>query len=613
MAAEQRFLGELLARRGILPADKLDSLWAVQRERGTELLDLIVNSSLVDEVALARVLADEAQVPLVENIDPAEIPTTLATRLPIAFAKAHRIIVVREEDRAVHVVCGDPFDTQALDDLRIIFGKPVEVSVGGRDRIETAINRVYEKQAGEERLESDESNVDEEAASDILDSDEEAPVIRWVNSLFLQAMKERASDIHIEPEEKEVIVRYRIDGELYVARRAPRPFMNSIISRIKIESALNIAEKRLPQDGRISKKIAGKSFDIRVSTIPTSRGYERIVMRLLNKSSVLLDLPDLGFSPREYALMDGLIRRPDGIILVTGPTGSGKTTTLYACINRINQPNLNILTAEDPVEYEIQGIHQVHVQAKIGLTFASALRAFLRQDPDIVMVGEIRDTETLDIAINASLTGHLVLSTIHTNDAAGAITRTIDMGAEPFLLRSSVIGILAQRLVRVLCPHCKYSYEAENFELEELGLTAERMRMRAARRNNPSSRYFPRNVGEGDLLETFDPGKRPLFHKAHGCAQCTNTGFSGRRGIYELLLIDEAVGPLILRKADSGAIKRLAWEQGMDTLRDDGARKVLAGMTTVEEVLAATQEDIEAEPLALPPAPAPTSVRVGAA
>jgi general secretion pathway protein E len=613
MAAEQRFLGELLARRGVLPVDKLEALWSVQRERGTELLDLIVNTSLVDEVVLGRVLADEAQVPFVEQLDPALIPTALATRVPIAFAKAHRLIVVREEESAVHVVCGDPFDTQALDDLRLIFEKPVEVAVGGRDRIETAINRVYEKQAGEERLESDDASVDEEAASDILDSDEEAPVIRWVNSLFLTAMKERASDIHIEPEEKEVIVRYRIDGELYIARRAPRPFMNSIISRIKIESALNIAEKRLPQDGRITKKIAGKSFDIRVSTIPTSRGYERIVMRLLNKSSVLLDLPDLGFSPREYALMDGLIRRPDGIILVTGPTGSGKTTTLYACINRINQPNLNILTAEDPVEYEIQGIHQVHVQAKIGLTFASALRAFLRQDPDIVMVGEIRDTETLDIAINASLTGHLVLSTIHTNDAAGAITRTIDMGAEPFLLRSSVIGILAQRLVRVLCAKCKYSYEAENFELEELGLTAERMRTRAARRNNAASRYFPRNVREGDLLESFDPGSRPLFWKARGCADCTNTGFSGRRGIYELLLIDDAVGPLILKKADSQAIKRLAWEQGMDTLRDDGARKVLAGMTTVEEVLAATQEDIDVEPVPPPQVPAQAAPRVGVA
>ncbi|MGH7271847.1 MAG: GspE/PulE family protein, partial [Polyangiaceae bacterium] len=372
----------------------------------------------------------------------------------------------------------------------------------------------------------------------------------------------------------------------------------------KIESALNIAEKRLPQDGRITKRVAGKSFDIRVSTIPTSRGYERIVMRLLNKSSVLLDLPDLGFSGREYALMDGLIRRPDGIVLVTGPTGSGKTTTLYACINRINQPNLNILTAEDPVEYEIQGIHQVHVQPKIGLTFAGALRAFLRQDPDIVMVGEIRDHETLEIAINASLTGHLVLSTIHTNDAAGAITRTIDMGAEPFLLRSSVIGILAQRLVRVICKNCKYSYPAEDFELEELGLTRERVRARLARRDNPASRYFPRTVQEPDPLDSFDIRDRPTFYKARGCAQCTNTGFSGRRGIYELLLVDDAVGPLILRRADSLSIKRMAWEQGMDTLRDDGARKVLAGLTTVEEVLAATQEDVAVEAAAQVSGPA---------
>src|ERR1700733_4313600 len=500
MASEQRFLGELLSRRGIVPADKLEGLFAVQRERGTELLDLVINTDVADEMAIARVLAEEAQLPPVERIDPADIPTALAIRLPIAFAKTHRILVVREDEAAVHVVCADPFDTQALDDLRVIFEKPVEASVGGRDKIEDAINRVYERQAGAEQLESDDASSEDEAASDILDSDEEAPVIRWVNSLFLTAMKERASDIHIEPEEKEVIVRYRIDGGLYIARGAPRAFMHNIGGRIKIESALNIAEKRLPQDGRITKKIAGKSFDIRVSTIPTSPVYERIVMRLLNKSSVLLDLPDLGFSPRDYALMDGLIRRPDGIILVTGPAGSGKTTTLYACINRINQPNLNILTAEDPVEYEIQGIHQVHVQPKIGLTFAGALRAFLRQDPDIVMVGEIRDNETLDIAINASLTGHLVLSTIHTNDAAGAVTRMVDMGAEPFLLRSSVIGILAQRLIRVLCPHCKYPVPAEAFELEELGLTADRMRQRAARRLNPNSRYFPRNVADGDLL-----------------------------------------------------------------------------------------------------------------
>ncbi len=302
--------------------------------------------------------------------------------------------------------------------------------------------------------------------------------------------------------------------------------------------------------------------------------------------------------------MDGLIRRPDGIVLVTGPTGSGKTTTLYACINRINKPNLNILTAEDPVEYEIQGIHQVHVQPKIGPTFARhALRAFLRQDPDIVMVGEIRDHETLEIAINASLTGHLVLSTIHTNDAAGAITRTIDLGAEPFLLRSSVIGILAQRLVRVICQHCKYPYPAEDFELEELEPhrpSEVTPRWSSPRRDNPATRYLPAHVlRDPDLwpLETFDPAQRPTIYKAKGCDQCTNTVFSGRRGIYELMLIDDAIGPLILRKADARAIKRAAWEQGMDTLRDDGARKVLAGRTTVEEVLAATQEDMDADPV----------------
>jgi general secretion pathway protein E len=601
VAAEQRFLGELLVRRGVVPPDRVEALYAVQREKGADLVDLVVGSQLADEAAVARALAEEAMVPYAESVDHERVPTALATRVPIAFAKARKLLVLAEDEQQVHVACADPFDTAALDDVRLLLGKVVEPVVAPRDRILDAINRVYEREAGGGELEQSASDVvDEEVAGgDILDSDDEAPVIRWVNSLFLQAMKERASDIHIEPEEKEVIVRYRIDGELYVARRAPRAFMNSIISRIKIESSLNIAEKRLPQDGRITKKIAGKAFDIRVSTIPTSRGYERIVMRLLNKSSVLLDLTDLGFSPRDYLLMDGLIQRPDGIILVTGPTGSGKTTTLYACLNRINKPNVNILTAEDPVEYEIGGIHQVHVQAKIGLTFASALRAFLRQDPDVVMVGEIRDKETVEVAINASLTGHLVLSTIHTNDAAGAITRLTDMGVEPFLIRSSLIGVLAQRLVRVLCPHCKEAYPAEPFELEELGLTQERIRHRIARRMR-ASRYFPRGTPERDTLD-LEPGVRPMFFRPKGCDRCSGTGFQGRRGIYELMLVDDVVGPLILKNADAQSIKRGAIEQGMDTLRDDGARKVLAGLTSVEEVLAATQEDVEVE--------APTSLR----
>jgi general secretion pathway protein E len=606
---EQRFLGELLVRRGLVPLEKVEPLYAVQKERGVDLIDLLVNQQLVDPVTVARAIADEAQLPVVDAIDPEKIPNAIAARTPITFAKSHRVLAWAEDDHNVHVFCADPFETAPLDDLRLLFGKPVECTVAPAEKIVDAINRVFEREAGGGELETEAGEVhEEEAASDILDSDDEAPVIRWVNSLFLQAMKERASDIHIEPEEKEVIVRYRIDGELYIARRAPRNFMNAIISRIKIESALNIAEKRLPQDGRITKKIAGKGFDIRVSTIPTSRGYERIVMRLLNKSSVLLDLADLGFSPRDYALMDTLIRRPDGIILVTGPTGSGKTTTLYACINRINDPNINILTAEDPVEYEISGIHQVHVQPKIGLSFASALRAFLRQDPDVVMVGEIRDKETVDIAINASLTGHLVLSTIHTNDAAGAITRMIDMGVEPFLIRSSVIGILAQRLVRVLCPHCKEPYPAQDSELEELGIGPDRIAWRMKRRNREDTRYYPRGTPERDVLDLL-PGTHPMLFRARGCEKCANTGFMGRRGIYELLLIDDAVGPLVLKSADAQTIRRAAQDMGMDTLRDDGARKVLAGLTTVEEVLAAKGE--EAEPV--PSASQPPSIRTVAA
>jgi general secretion pathway protein E len=606
---DQRFLGELLVRRGAVAPDRMEVALALAHEKGTDLADLLVASQACDEMAIARVLAEEAQLPVAENVDPEHIPTALATRVPITFAKTRKVLVMSEDATTVHVVCADPFDTAALDDVRMIFGKAVEPTVAARERILDAINRVYEREAGGGELEQERGGevVEDVAGADILDSDEEAPVIRWVNSLFLAAMKERASDIHIEPEEREVLVRFRIDGELYIARRAPRAFMNSIISRIKIESSLNIAEKRLPQDGRITKKIAGKSFDIRVSTIPTSRGYERIVMRLLNKSTVLLDLTDLGFAQRDYLLMDGLIHRPDGIILVTGPTGSGKTTTLYACVNRINHPSVNILTAEDPVEYEISGIHQVHVQPKIGLTFANALRSFLRQDPDVVMVGEIRDKETVEVAINASLTGHLVLSTIHTNDAAGAITRLIDMGTEPFLIRSSLIGIIAQRLIRVLCPHCKEAYPAQDSELEELGLTPDRLALRRRRTAQAGSRYYPRVAMEHDPID-IDPTVRPMFFRPKGCDRCGSTGFSGRRGIYEMMLIDDVVGPLILKSADAQAIKRAAVEQGMDSLRDDGARKVMLGLTSVEEVLAATQDDIE---LAGPPS-VPSTARPSA-
>ncbi|HKQ68929.1 MAG TPA: type II secretion system ATPase GspE [Polyangiaceae bacterium] len=590
----ESYLGEILVRRGVVTEERLKPFVAQQRERdkGPSLIDMLLAGNVADASAVGQALAAECGLPYVQRIDIDAIITPVASKLPISYAKSHRILVTAEDDSRVYVVCADPLDTAGLDDVRALFQKPVEAAVSSAENLVDAINRVYERNdQGGGDLETNDDIRAEEELEDILDSDDDAPIIRWVNALFFQGVKERASDIHIEPEEKEVLVRYRIDGELYVAKRANKQFMSSIIARVKIMAGLNIAEKRLPQDGRISLKIAGKSIDVRVSTIPTSRGFERIVMRLLHKTNVLLDLPDLGFAARDYALMDGLIRKPDGIILVTGPTGSGKTTTLYAALNRINHPNLNILTAEDPVEYEIGGIHQVHVQPKIGLSFASALRAFLRQDPDVIMVGEIRDKETAEIAIHASLTGHLVLSTIHTNDAAGAVTRLVEMEIEPFLVRSSVIGILAQRLVRLLCSSCREAYSPSDFELRQLGLDADRIAWRRSRKMSP--RYLTH--GTDYVPAGHDIGSSPVFYRAKGCDACLQTGYTGRRGIYELLMIDDSVGGLILKNADAQSIKRAAVEQGMDTLRDDGARKVLMGMTTVEEVLAATQEDVAVE------------------
>jgi general secretion pathway protein E len=547
----------------------------------------VVQSKLASESDVARALAAECRLPFTERIESDAVPVLVAVRVPIAFARAHLVLVTAEHDDTVDVVCADPLDLDGFDDIRGIFQKRVTLTVAPASVVVDAINRVYERQDTMSELKSDDSVVDD-GGEDILDSDDDAPIIRWVNALFSQAVKERASDIHIEPEDREVLVRYRVDGRLFVAKRASRQFMSSVVARVKIMAGLNIAEKRLPQDGRISLKIAGRAIDVRVSTIPTSRDHERIVMRLLHKTNVLLDLKDLGFSDRDYGLMDHLINRPDGIILVTGPTGSGKTTTLYACLNRINTPDVNILTAEDPVEYEIGGIHQVPVQAKIGLTFASALRAFLRQDPDIIMVGEIRDKETAEIAMHASMTGHLVLSTIHTNDAASAVNRLVEMDIEPFLVRSNVIGILAQRLVRVLCPACKEPYTPQPYELQQLGIDPERTRRRDERRLSP--RYQVHGA-------TYEPvGWRgpgmPTFYRPKGCDKCDSKGFTGRRGIYELLVMEDVVAANILAKADAQTIKRAAMSQGMDTMRDDGARKVLEGRTTVEEVVAATQDDV---------------------
>jgi len=583
---EQRALGNMLVRQGVIAESALEPFYAQQREKATPLFELLLTSKVASSSALARALAAECRLPFVETIDVNSVPADMANKLPIGYAKSHKLLVLGDFEDRVEVVCSDPFDIDGLDDIRAAFQKPVVLSVAPADTVIDAINQVYERQQTISELETDQ--VEDAEEIDILDSDDDAPIIRWVNGLFSQSVKERASDIHVEPEEREVVVRYRVDGQLYVARRAPLQFMSSVIARVKIMAGLNIAEKRLPQDGRISLRIAGRSIDIRVSTIPTSRDHERIVMRLLHKTNKLLDIAEVGFAERDRWLMEHLIHRPNGILLVTGPTGSGKTTTLYACLNKINRPKINILTAEDPVEYEIGGIHQVAVQAKIGLTFASALRAFLRQDPDVIMVGEIRDRETAEIAIHASMTGHLVLSTLHTNDAASAVTRLVEMDIEAFLVRSTVIGILAQRLVRVLCPHCKEEYEATPFELQQLGIDPERTRRRDERV------LSPRYTAHGVIYEPVGwrgPGM-PRLYRPKGCSHCENKGFTGRMGIYELLVADDTVGALVLASADAMTIKRAAQGQGMDSLRDDGARKVLLGLTTVEEVVAATQEDV---------------------
>jgi general secretion pathway protein E len=470
------------------------------------------------------------------------------------------------------VAVADPLDTAVLDNLALLLGARLEPVVAPPQAVLDAINAVYDRASDEhekimEGLESEdlESVAHElQEPTDLLEADDEAPIIRLVNSLLFRAVKERASDVHINPEERDIAVRYRIDGVLREVIRPPKRVQAALGSRIKIMGGLNIAEKRLPQDGRIRIKIAGKDVDIRLSTVPTAHG-ERIVMRLLDKSNVLLSLKDIGFEPWQLRIMDGLITRSHGIILVSGPTGSGKTTTLYAALSKINSPDLNILTIEDPVEIPLRGVGQVQVNPKIQLTFANGLRSFLRQDPDVIMVGEIRDLETAEIAIQASLTGHLVFSTVHTNDAAGAITRLVDMGVQPFLVASSLVGVLAQRLVRVLCAECRKPYAPTAEELAQAGISAEVL---------------------------VAAGSPKLLYQAVGCPACQQTGYQGRTGIYELMLVDDEVRQLILKNVDSNSIKRQAVKGGMLTLFDHGAFKVARGITTAAEVLSVTAEDI---------------------
>jgi general secretion pathway protein E len=562
-------LGALLLRATRLTPEQLAAARARQEESGRPLLDVLLEDRSIDAEELLRALGAELGLRVRTDIDAPRVDPALVDRVPIAFAKQHAILPLeRDAEGIVHVAIADPFFTEPLDDLRLVFdGVELEGELVPRKAILDAINLVYDRgPASAEALALDASEdldaiADEisHEPQDLLDSADDAPIVRLVNSLLQHAVKERASDIHLEPFEREIRVRFRIDDILYEpVRPLPRALMAPVVSRIKIMGGLNIAEKRLPQDGRIRLKIAGRDYDVRLSTLPVAHG-ERVVMRLLPRTSEMLNLENLGFDADHLTTWSKLIARPNGIVLVTGPTGSGKTTTLYAALSRINTLDVNIITVEDPVEIQLLGIGQIEVVPKIGLTFASGLRSILRQDPDVVLVGEIRDLETAEIAIQASLTGHLVFSTLHTNDAPSAITRLVDMGVERFLVASSLFAVLAQRLVRVLCTRCREAYEPTSEELSELGVRA--------------------------------PSQPVTVYRPGACDGCNHTGYRGRLGIFELMLVDDEIRELIAHNVDSKRIKRQAVTSGMRTLRVDGARKVLRGVTSIAEVLRATEEE----------------------
>jgi len=558
-------LGDVLVDQGWITPEGLADGLAAQEENGEKLGQILVQQKKITERELLEALALQLDLEVMESIDDKELRFDLVEKLPIQYLKKHLIFPFQTEQGTLRMAVNDPLDLEVLDDLRILYGvdeiKPVLVPAR---EIVSAINRTYgqandtAEQIIQDLDQGEESHhlfTELEEGGDLLDETSEAPIIKLVNHVFSQAVKSQASDIHIEPYQQHLQVRFRLDGVLHNVLSPPRRLHAAIVSRIKVMARLDIAEKRLPQDGRMEVKIGERLVDVRVSCLPTAFG-ERVVLRLLEKSGKLLSLEEIGLTSAALAEMKRLLQLSYGIILVTGPTGSGKTTTLYAALSYINSPDKNILTIEDPIEYQLDGIGQMQVNPKINLNFASGLRSMVRQDPDVILVGEIRDRETADIAIHAALTGHLVFSTLHTNDAASAVTRLTDMEIEPFLVSSAVQAIIAQRLVRLLCPHCKEPYEPEEAQWNELGLTSE--------------------------------VAGPIF-RANGCEKCLETGYRGRTGIYEFLRMTESIKGLVLQTSDSNQISKAARAEGMLSLRKDGIQKVIEGKTTVSEVLRVTQ------------------------
>ncbi len=563
-AQARKRIGELLMERGKLDAPTLERALRLQQESGERLGALLVTLGVVAQRDVAEALASQLDLAMVDAASYPEFPI-LEERISTRFLRETRTLPLREDETEVALAMVDPTDAYTIGAFEMVTGRAVRPMVAMPTELEAALERLYGggKSAQNQLIGDVETRVDEidfdADVQQLKDLASEAPVIRLVSMLITNALDMRASDIHVEPFENKLNVRYRVDGVLHDVESPPKRLSAAVISRIKIMANLDIAERRLPQDGRIRLRVQGKEIDLRVSTVPTMHG-ESVVMRILDKGGVALDFQKLGFDEDTLKLFLDVLMEPHGILLVTGPTGSGKTTTLYTALDRLNQPDVKILTVEDPVEYQMVGINQIQVKPQIDLTFANALRSIVRQDPDVIMIGEIRDLETAQIAVQSALTGHLVLSTVHTNDAASTVNRLLDMGVEDYLLTSTVVGILAQRLVRKLCPHCKEAYRALPEVVEQLGLAK------------------------------FAAGRDVTLYHAKGCAQCGQTGYLGRFCILEMLPMTDPLRSLVMRHANSNELKAEAQRGGMLTMYEDGMRKAIRGDTTFEEVLRVTRE-----------------------
>ena len=560
----------ILREEKLLDEERLAEVLRLEEESGQTLDRVLLQKGYLAEADILRIFSRALGIPMVADLSESQVPAEFVNRVPVNFARNYGLVAISRENGSVRVATSNPLDTWPLDDLASMMGCEVDPVFSPRTEITNLINKAYKRKADmvDEALDTlDEGallglSAEVEASEDILDVANKAPIIKLVNMVLFQALKMRASDVHLQPYEDRLQVRYRIDGILYDMESIPKKVQEAIVSRIKVMGKMDIAERRLPQDGRATIKLGDGEVDIRISSVPTSQG-ERIVMRLLDLTARLLELEEIGLDDEDLKMVDRYIHYTHGIVLVTGPTGSGKTTTLYASLQRINSSQKNVITIEDPIEYHLESISQIQVNSKKGLTFAAGLRSLLRQDPDIMMVGEVRDEETARIATQAALTGHLVFSTLHTNDAAGAVARMLNFGIEPYLVASSVLVVIAQRLVRLICPECKISFAPAEADVRQLG-----------------------DIG----LRVADlPGGK--LYRGTGCPNCFQTGYTDRSAIYEILPVDEIVKGQITDRAAASVIKKASLDRGCRTLRMDGASKVVQGATTVEEVLRVTQLD----------------------